>query len=448
MAGAIIVIDQPAGAGAGSPGVARNDLWQSRQINLSVGTGGNTVFQWDLLDKPPGSAASLTGATTSTPSFTPDLSGTYRIQLITNGGGPGNIQILVARVRFTNVGALLNRGHALPGYGESAGEANYGGNTRGWAPTMEFIEADTLSIVLGGGAAMTGDVTGTTGANVVHGLTHVTSDLTFSQAADVAITVAPAAVPGDGNDLTVTGGKSGNLAGVPGQVFVKGAPGFSGTGIAAAGAGGAVYVTAGDGGPDGGGGGGAGGLLGLDAGDGSAAAANGSIVIGGTNADAVSLGRVGKTVTALGSFAVIASFTVDAKKPFLLPQLIVYPGIAGAQMTGQASTELGAISFDPSALFAGNAQITRTIRFVAVLECAIGGQVGTLELYNITDGGTVVSVNTSATSPTRVVSATLTVPGNLPNSLKLYGLRLKRTSGGAVTDLITCKLAQLEVLYT
>src|ERR1700689_3825519 len=55
MAGAIIVIDQPTGAGSGTPGVARQDLWQAQQINLSVGIGGNSTFQWDLLDIPPGS---------------------------------------------------------------------------------------------------------------------------------------------------------------------------------------------------------------------------------------------------------------------------------------------------------------------------------------------------------------------------------------------------------
>lgn len=141
MAGAIIVIDQPGGAGAGSPGVARNDLWQNKQINLSCATV-NGTYQWDLLDVPPGSGATLTGGGTSTPHFLPDLIGTYRIQLITNGGGPGNVQILVIRVRFSVLGVLQNRGWSPPAFGEQSGESNYGGNTRGWAEEIEYILAD------------------------------------------------------------------------------------------------------------------------------------------------------------------------------------------------------------------------------------------------------------------------------------------------------------------
>src|SRR5882672_3425186 len=131
MSGALLVIDQVRPGptiSPGTPGVARNDLWQAQQIQLHDGAEGNSSWQWELLAIPPGSASTLTGATTSSPVFTPDLPGTYRIQLITNGGGPGNIQIKVARVRYDAAGALVNRGWALPAYGEQAGEANYPGN--------------------------------------------------------------------------------------------------------------------------------------------------------------------------------------------------------------------------------------------------------------------------------------------------------------------------------
>lgn len=150
MAGAIIVIDQPGGAGAGSPGVARNDLWQNQQVNLSCATI-NGSYQWDLLDIPPGSGASLVGEGTSTPNFLPDLVGTYRVQLITNGGGPGNVQILVLRVRYSQTGVLQKRGWALPAVGEQGGEANYGGNVRGWAEVWEYIAADLQTLVQGQG---------------------------------------------------------------------------------------------------------------------------------------------------------------------------------------------------------------------------------------------------------------------------------------------------------
>lgn len=145
MPGAVIVADQPSGAGSGVPGTARDDLWLSRQINLSVGTAGNQSYSWELLDKPPGSASVLSTPTLSTCSFTPDLVGTYRIRLVTNGGGAGNIQILVLRVRYTNTGELADRGWALPGLGESGtSENNYGDNTRGYDEVFRYIFADLL----------------------------------------------------------------------------------------------------------------------------------------------------------------------------------------------------------------------------------------------------------------------------------------------------------------
>jgi len=152
MPGAVIVIDQSAGAGAGSPGVARNDLWQGREVSLSIGTGGNTSPHWTLLDIPPGSAAALSSATEITCTFTPDLVGTYRIQLVVNGGGPGNIQTLVARVRRDADGFLSQRGWAYPAKGEIEGESNYGGNTRGWSEALESILEDVrLNGMSGGG---------------------------------------------------------------------------------------------------------------------------------------------------------------------------------------------------------------------------------------------------------------------------------------------------------
>lgn len=156
MPGAVIVADQPLGAGAGVPGEARSDLWLSRAVNLSVGTSGNTTYEWELLDKPLGSAAVLSTPTAATSGFTPDIIGTYRVRLVTNGGGAGNIQILVFRVRYNSSGALSKRGWAMPAIGETAGEANYGGNTRAWAQVLEDIigsidtTLDDLATSLGG----------------------------------------------------------------------------------------------------------------------------------------------------------------------------------------------------------------------------------------------------------------------------------------------------------
>jgi hypothetical protein len=146
MPGAIIAFDQPQPStpSFGSPGVARNDLWQSRIITARCTTGGNISFAWQFLDIPPGSAAVLSSTNLINTTWNPDLPGTYRVQLITNGGGPGNVQVLVAVVRFDTNGNMVNRGWRLPGLGEVIGEQNFMGQTRGWDEAFQTIYFDLL----------------------------------------------------------------------------------------------------------------------------------------------------------------------------------------------------------------------------------------------------------------------------------------------------------------
>lgn len=161
MPGAVIVADQPTGAGSGVPGTARNDLWLSQPVLLSVATSGNSTYEWELIDKPPGSSTALGTPKASTSDFTPDLVGTYRIRLITNGGGAGNIQILVFRVRYNSVGALADRGWALPGLGEAGTtENNYGGNARGYDQVLRAIFADLLPWAAGLNVLVNGALVG------------------------------------------------------------------------------------------------------------------------------------------------------------------------------------------------------------------------------------------------------------------------------------------------
>lgn len=47
---------------------------------------GVTTWLWEILDKPPGSTAALTSASTSSTQFTPDVEGSYLIALTTNAG--------------------------------------------------------------------------------------------------------------------------------------------------------------------------------------------------------------------------------------------------------------------------------------------------------------------------------------------------------------------------
>jgi hypothetical protein len=155
LPGSVIALDQsrPSGTSFGSPGVARNDLWENRLITCRSTLSGNTSQLWTFIDIPPGSAAILSGASTANATYTPDLPGSYRIQLVTNGGGPGNVQVLIAGVRYDVTGTSVNRGWRVPALGEVKGEDNFSGQTRGWSESIEFILADLLSVIasLGGG---------------------------------------------------------------------------------------------------------------------------------------------------------------------------------------------------------------------------------------------------------------------------------------------------------
>ena len=163
MPGAMILADQLTGAGAGSAGQARNDLWLGQVIQLTSTLSGNSSQLWELLATPPGSSVVLGTPTSVTSSWTPDVIGTYRIRLTTNGGGVGNVQTRVYRVRYSSIGVLQNRGWAYPAFSEVDLEANYGGNLRGWAEDLEFILEDirtTLSDPLVEGYGI--DLVGTT----------------------------------------------------------------------------------------------------------------------------------------------------------------------------------------------------------------------------------------------------------------------------------------------
>jgi hypothetical protein len=132
---------------------------------------------------------------------------------------------------------------------------------------------------------------------------------------------------------------------------------------------------------------------------------------------------------------------------FIASTVIPYYGISGLQQTAETTyVELGAIVLDPSALDSSPNGLTRTFKFVAILEVTAGGQTATLELYNNTDGASVTTLTSTSTVAEIKTSATLSVPTSLPNSQKLYGIRLKRT-GGSSSDMVTCKLARIDVIY-
>jgi len=160
MPGAIIAIDQdrPGGTSFGTPGVARKDLWKDRTVRPRCSTTGNSSYLWTLLAVPPGSGTTVVPESSELVAceFDPDRKGSYRLQLATNGGGPGNIQILILAVTFDEDGVLLGRGWRMPAFGEQGAENNFDGQADGWDPAIREMVEDILANAFGGGGGVGG----------------------------------------------------------------------------------------------------------------------------------------------------------------------------------------------------------------------------------------------------------------------------------------------------
>jgi hypothetical protein len=108
---------------------------------------------------------------------------------------------------------------------------------------------------------------------------------------------------------------------------------------------------------------------------------------------------------------------------------------------------IGARQFDPSQFdFEG---LTATFTFGAIL-CATSGMTAQVRLYNVTDGTVVESSVLSTTAlVSTALSVELEVPGDLPNSLKLYEAQLRISAGTPVpSDRAICLYAGLEALLS
>jgi hypothetical protein len=163
-------IDQPAGAGPGSPGEARRDIWLGKDVTLTALDLSPGGYTWEFLPGgvPPGSTAVINNNNQQMADFTPDLPGSYRVRLLWNGGGPGRVSTKIIRVTKDSFGSLTKRGWGYPAFDERPDETNFVGNARGYSPEFELILDDILLNSFGGGGGSAGgDLAGSTGVPVV-----------------------------------------------------------------------------------------------------------------------------------------------------------------------------------------------------------------------------------------------------------------------------------------
>jgi hypothetical protein len=124
----------------GVPGQSRDDLVLGFPVVVSDAGPGPTRA-WQLLDKPDGSAAVLSSGSGPSTQFTPDIEGTYRIQLIVNGGPTDDhIAYVGAGVQIDLPTWVVGDGQKvrIPAWGERLdfnvkSSPGSGVNTRGWA---------------------------------------------------------------------------------------------------------------------------------------------------------------------------------------------------------------------------------------------------------------------------------------------------------------------------
>lgn len=110
--------------GLNTPQLAKT-LGASVQLDTDVA---GDFYQWELLDKPEGSAAALSSSATKNPTITPDITGTYLLKLLINGSNAYFGALAVPSVR-------ANKRFIAFGEGDAAKGGNVAGD-RGWAESL------------------------------------------------------------------------------------------------------------------------------------------------------------------------------------------------------------------------------------------------------------------------------------------------------------------------
>jgi Collagen triple helix repeat (20 copies) len=126
------------------------------------------------------------------------------------------------------------------------------------------------------------------------------------------------------------------------------------------------------------------------------------------------------------------------------PLSIPFPGVVGAQQTGQTGfVGIGAIAVNPANMQSSG----RSIEWQVVLE-STPSMFAEARLYNLGVGtGVPGSLQTLGSTVPTLLRQTLTVPASLDNQLQIYEVQLRCYASGPTgpgpSDEATCKLAQL-----
>ena len=134
----------------GTPG-SNDDLPINTLVNLSnQNAGGETTYNWTIVDQPEGTADNLSSATVQSPTFTPKKEGTYELLIVVNQG----LATEVRDTQFVGIRYLKTRERA-PG----AGETTQADATKGWSKPLNRILSRVDGVI-----AQPGLIVGVTGA--------------------------------------------------------------------------------------------------------------------------------------------------------------------------------------------------------------------------------------------------------------------------------------------
>lgn len=143
-----IILSTGSLSGAGTAGQGRNNLQIGEVVTLSdtevANAGGSYV--WVLVDRPIGSSAALTNEFTATPTFSPDVTGSYRIQCTVDGT---DVSVEVLAV------PLPNTSGRIPSFEEET-QYDEAGNMKGWHEAMTaFMRAVDTGLGSAGSSSST-----------------------------------------------------------------------------------------------------------------------------------------------------------------------------------------------------------------------------------------------------------------------------------------------------